>query len=311
MALPASGPISFNDINVELGVAGTTQASLDQASYRTLAGVPSGTISLSNFYGKSNQFAFTIASNQTNANLRTLAVNAGWNESSKVVATIDSGIYISSNSTGTPALTVNGSFPGGVELINNGYIIGMGGNGGAGRSISGTSGFGGAAGSSGGLALSVSSAISVRNNETIGGGGGGGGGGSANYYYFAGSKDGPQTSNRGGGGGGGGRSGASNSSGGARGTQSGGNYAQSGTSVAGASGTSASAGSGGAGASYVGIYGGRGGNGGSWGASGATGGTGSQKSAGGPFGGGGAGAAISGNGSITWLATGTRLGAIA
>ena len=33
-------------------------------------------------YGKSNQFAFSITSNQTNADLRTLAINAGWNQSS-------------------------------------------------------------------------------------------------------------------------------------------------------------------------------------------------------------------------------------
>lgn len=54
MTLPVSGAISFNAINVELGVAGTTTASLNQASYRALAGVPSGAISMSNFYGKSN-----------------------------------------------------------------------------------------------------------------------------------------------------------------------------------------------------------------------------------------------------------------
>lgn len=54
MTLPVSGAISFNAINVELGVAGTTTANINQASYRNLAGVPSGAISLSNFYGKSN-----------------------------------------------------------------------------------------------------------------------------------------------------------------------------------------------------------------------------------------------------------------
>ena len=52
MTLPASGPISFNAINVELSTAGTTSANINQASYRTLAGVASGQISLSNFYGK-------------------------------------------------------------------------------------------------------------------------------------------------------------------------------------------------------------------------------------------------------------------
>lgn len=54
MTLPVSGPLSFNAINVELGTAGTTQASMGQASYRTLAGVASGQIAMNNFYGKSN-----------------------------------------------------------------------------------------------------------------------------------------------------------------------------------------------------------------------------------------------------------------
>ena len=305
MPLPVSGAISFNDINVELGVAGTTQASLNQASYRTLAGVPSGAISMSNFYGKANQFAFTISSNQTNANLRTLAVNAGWNQSSKVVATISGGVYISSNGTGTPALTVSGSFPGGVELINNGFIIGMGGSGGAGRSIIGTSGFGGAAGNGGGLALSVSSAISINNAGTIGGGGGGGGGGRAGYDV--GNKQ--QWSVGAGGGGGGRSSNAANSAAGAGGGGSGATFEASGSS--GGVGTVSSAGGGGAGGSTGGRTAGGGGSGGGWGAAGATGGVGSTiVNAGGPFAGGAGGAAVSGNSNITWLAFGTRLGAI-
>jgi hypothetical protein len=289
MALPVSGAISFNNINVELGVAGTTQASLGQASYRTLAGVASGAISMSNFYGKANEFAFSIASNQTNANLRTLAVNAGWNQTSKVIATINSGIYCSANGTGTPALTVNGSFPNGIELVNNGFIIGMGGNGGAGAFWAST----GSPGAGGGLALSVSVGASIRNNGTIGGGGGGGGGGGSAVY----TDKGIDTTARGGGGGGGRSSAAANSSGGAG-------------FNAGGAGTVSSAGSGGNGQTGL-ANGGRGGNGGDWGASGAAGasGVGANGSRAGGAGGGG-GAAVSGNGNITWLATGTRLGAI-
>ena len=178
MPLPASGPISFNNINVELGVAGTTQASLGQTSYRTLAGVPSGQISMSNFYGKANQFTFAISSNTTNGNLASLATAAGWNGTSKVVATINAGVYVSSNSTATPGLTISGSFPGGVELVNNGFIIGMGGAGG-----NGGTGGAGSTGSTGGTALSVSTAVSITNNGTIGGGGGGGGGGGRGWYF--------------------------------------------------------------------------------------------------------------------------------
>jgi len=54
MALQNSGPISFNNINVELNFTGTAQLSLGSAAARTLAGVPSGQIRMSDFYGKSN-----------------------------------------------------------------------------------------------------------------------------------------------------------------------------------------------------------------------------------------------------------------
>ena len=311
MTLPASGAISFNAINVELGVAGTTQANINQASYRTLAGVASGQISLSNFYGKSNEFAFTISSNQTNANLRTLAVNAGWNQSTKVVATISGGVYISSNVTTTPALTINGSFPGGVSLVNNGFIVGRGGAGGNG-------GFGvvdgdgqfyvgvGYAGGSGAGALLVSVAVTVTNNGTIAGGGGGGGGGGSSYY---------SGNLNAGGGGGGGRSSQTNSTGGTKGLLDN-FYGYSYTlraGVDGTAGTVSAVGTGGAGGVTNATYkGGTGGNGGGWGSSGVVGGTSVGQSpysyAGGA--GGSSGYAVSGNSNITYIATGTRLGAI-
>ena len=66
MALNASGPISIGgatvgqSINLELNKAATAQSSLGQVDFRTLAGVPSGAISLSHFHGKSSElYAFT------------------------------------------------------------------------------------------------------------------------------------------------------------------------------------------------------------------------------------------------------------
>lgn len=301
MALPSSGAISLNQVNVELGNAGTASINMGSAAVRGLFGVASGAISMSDGYGKSSQFEFSIASNQTDANLRTLAVSAGWDQSSKLVATINSGIYISATSTGSTGLTVDGSYPGGVELVNNGYIVGMGGRGGNGGGSSGTTGYAGSVGSAGGKALHVASSVSITNNGIIGGGGGGGGGGGVGRNEqnqgFA-----------GGGGGGGGQTGTSNSSGGSR------IYAYARGSN-GSSGTLSSAGAGGNGG-YMGTNygqpgrGGKGGTGGNWGSNGSNGagGTGQYTRSGG--GGGGAGVALTGNSNITWLATGTRYGGI-
>jgi len=294
MALPVvpGNSMSFSQINTELGLSSTATISLNDAAVRTLAGVGASpaTIAITNLSGKSNQFAFTISSNTTNANLRTLAVNAGWNQASKVVATINSSIFVSSTSTGTPALTINGSFPGGVELINNGTIQGQGGNAGNGGPAF-TNGF---AGSSGGLALSVSVAVTLTNNNRIAGGGGGGGGGGGAEYNVG------KTNFQTGGGGGGGGLGGNGGSGG-----SGGSGAQ-GSGSAGGSGAQTTNGSGGAG----GANSGAGGSGGSYGSAGSTGGT---TTAGTPRAGGSGGAAggcITGNSNITYLATGTRNGGI-
>ena len=309
MALPASGAISLSQVNVELGNAGTASINMNSAAVRGLFGVASGAISMSNGYGKSSQFAFSITSTQTNANLRTLAVNAGWDQSTAVVATIDSGVRMTSSAVGTPGLTINGAWPGGIELVNNGTIVGRGGNGGAG----GRGGTGnpsqydstnGSAGSAGGLALTISVPVSIRNNGTIAGGGGGGGGGGG-YAVMVGTPKDERWNKYGGGGGGGGQSSSTNSSGGAGGPSI---YISGG---AGGTGTFSAAGNYGAGGTGGTTFGqsNRGGAGGGWGSAGSPGSryfTGTYaKPAGG---GGGAGPATSGQANVTWLATGTRLG---
>ena len=311
--LQSSGAINLSQINSVFDGRGLNLNAYRGTTWFTSAGgsgtFSSSAIAFGDFYSKgpsSASFSFTISSNQTNADLRTLAINAGWNQSSKVIATINGGVYISSNSTGTPGLTINGAFPGGVDLINNGFIIGMGGAGGAGVRDSEQIG---AAGGGGGLALSVSVPVTVTNNGTIGGGGGGGGGGQYSLYidYFAAIVD-----SYGGGGGGGGRTGATNSSGGAGAPSSDAGQWWAVSGSAGGAGTSGGGGAGGAGG--YGPFGtaGAGGAGGTWGSAGATGGLAAPSAYGlfSPGAGGAGGTAISGNSNITYNATGTRLGAI-
>ncbi len=319
MTLPA-GTISLSEVNVELGLSATAQISLNDAAVRTLAGVASGAIGMTDLQGKSNVFAFTISSNQVDANLRSLAISAGWNGTSAVQATVNADVWISGSvaANSTAAITINGSFPAGVTLINNGTIAGRGGNGGAGATEPGFAG----AGTAGGCALLASVGVTIQNNGTIAGGGGGGGGGGFNLVSSTCSMGEDDCRvEPGGGGGGGGRSNASyTASGGAAGASS---YSASGTcssgaiaASAGGTGTSSAAGGGGAAAkspnscrcpNCENVYGGAGGAGGAWGTAGTTGAATPDRVGGA---GGAAGQAVSGNSNITWTAFGTRSGPI-
>ena len=67
MALNTTGPISLagttagQSVQLELGGNGSTMISLNDANVRSLAGVASGAISLSNLYGKSNAAAISLS----------------------------------------------------------------------------------------------------------------------------------------------------------------------------------------------------------------------------------------------------------
>jgi len=170
MPLPTSGPISLSNVNTELGLSSTAQISLGSTAVRTLFGVSSGAISKSNGRGKSNTFTFnkTISTNTQNYNLLNDMIANGYTNGSAFVVnvTVNNGVYVWSDDTalaGFDTGTIAGT--GTVSIINNGFIIGKGGN----------SNASGNAGSPGGPAMSLRLNCIITNNSYICGGGGGGG----------------------------------------------------------------------------------------------------------------------------------------
>lgn len=248
MTVKASGPLGLQaDIAGEFG--GTAPHALGEYYRNGLyvtennTGVPTGgQISISQFYGTVKQFTFSITSNTQNANIRTLAVNAGWDQVTPLICNIDPGVWCWSDTTSTAGVVISGTFAGGLVIYNSGNIIGKGGNGGHGVL------YGSTAGGAGGHAISVSSTgVTIVNNSGayIAGGGGGGGGGA-----------GVSDADQGGGGGGAG--------GGAGGSSYGADY---GNALGGAGGALGAAGSNGAynvSVNVPGIGGGAGGGGASY-----------------------------------------------
>lgn len=136
-------------------------------------------------------FTYTINSHLTVQNLRTIAINAGWDQKAEAHITLNAGKYIYTNSISSPALTINGSWPRGVKFICNGAVIGKGG---------GTSATTGQAGGSA-ISLGVNCTIDVRTGYI--GGGGGAGGASPSYTAYGGGGAGAGKGNAGPGGTGG------------------------------------------------------------------------------------------------------------
>ena len=274
MTIVASGTITMGNLNTEMGYSATATISLNDAAMRTLSGTGSGTaVSLSTFYGKANVFNFnvTITSNTTDYNIKTAAIAGGWNQTTAMNATITINTGIYVYASTTGTYGMQTGVT--FPAGSKLAIINNGfivGHGGSGGSGATTG-----AGTGGGPAFLASNAVSITNNGTIGGGGGGGGGCSSG---FAGAT--------GGGGGGGIVLGPGGGAGGGG---------------AGGAGTLSAPGAGGTGGA------GPGGAGGGYGAAGGAGGT-NYTNIGGA--GGGGGACTSGNANITWVATGTRSGAL-
>jgi hypothetical protein len=244
------------------------------------------------------QVNVTISASANNLNLWNYLVANGlaisgqartWN------VTISGGVVIGSASTSAYAFDT-GAFPPGsaVNMINNGIIVGTGGNGGTGGgtgcvNLHNQKPPPGSPGAAGGPAINVQVSVSLTNSGSIWGGGGGGGGAGGGYTSTP--KTGQPAQDGGGGGGG-------------AGAVAGGGGTPGGTDAfAGAAGTISSGGAGGASGANDPTVGGAGGGPGQGGAAGTMlGRVSSCRSTAGA--GGAAGSAIVGNSLVTWASTG-------
>ena len=296
----------------------------------------SGEVQFSDFYGAVAATVLTIGSNTQNYNIKTAAVNAGGDQSTPVILTINSGVTVSGSNNSTPAMKTDTGWSNGVtiNIINNGSIVGSagsdttgnpssgGGTGGVGGgNNNGGGGAGGAAGSAGsagsGSAESANNGgIAFEHSQT-------GDNNLSVIFDTAGTRTGGAagtktiTGNGGGGGGGGANGRAFCAGGGGGGGANGGGGGGGGNahSGGGSSGSGGGSTSGGAGGGFGGglcnasgnnpncsAYHGNGGNGGSGGNVGSSGSAGSGGGpahnchGGGPGGGGGSGGAAGSNG---------------
>jgi hypothetical protein len=216
MALPTSGKLTLSQIQTEFGGSASTKLSeyyaggayVPAGTSGTNGAVPSsGKITISNFYGTAKasrvSISYTFSSNTANASLNLNAISGYSAGQSDITVTINSGIYLYSTSTGNAGLTLTGSTSGDtLTIVNNGYIMGMGGTGAGGVCTNPGVNITPIASTAGGPALSIPLNATINNTNGsayIGGGGGGGGG-----YYFGGGYSGPTQAKSAGGGAGGG-----------------------------------------------------------------------------------------------------------
>ena len=250
MTLPVSGAISINNVNVELNFAGTTTRSLDDNVVRVLFQKLSGAIDMDSGHGKSNTINLTIASDTADYNVFTAAGSPAYR--ANIVLTINSGVNVYASSTGVYALTTGTGWVGGssIRLVNNGRIIGRGGNGGDGGNAFQSTPWVtvGNPGTAGGNAMLLTIPATITGSGSIIAGGGGGAGGVGSVVFYSGTS-----------GGGGGGGGAYAGSGGAGGSAT---YGGAVYGAAGGAGTFIAGGGGGGGGSGAGGTGGTGGDGG-------------------------------------------------
>ena len=183
MALNNSGIISIGgstvgaSINLELDLLASANSSLGQLTFRTLAGVPSGRINMSDFYGKANSTNIPINVNTPNFSLNPTIIPGYVAGQANVEVEIGVGAYLYSSTPGAAALTISNFAVGDkIKLTISGAVQGRGGKGGDGRINKPPSALPGQPGSSAIEILNSNGALfTIINNGYLLGGGGGGG----------------------------------------------------------------------------------------------------------------------------------------
>ena len=214
MVLPTSGnPISLNQIHVEAGGTTSTEASLNDSDIRGLIDkLGQNSNSFSEYYGVSAETSLPTSGSTINGQVQLQEITVSDYISSGGTLRIPSSMWVWSDDRTTAALTID--IP--CTIINDGKIIGKGGQGGSGLRVKNlshpTTGSGNynsgyntanlGTGSDGGPAIKINSGVSnvtITNSSGAYIAGGGGGGGSSGVE--------PQNSFAGGGGGAGGADG--------------------------------------------------------------------------------------------------------
>lgn len=113
---------------------------------------------------------YTYSANTANASLNVTSISGYSAGISDITITVNSGIYLYSTAVATPGLTLTGGSTGDtVKLVNNGYIMGMGGA----SKHTNDAGYPGNAGNA--ISLGFNTTIDNTNSSAYIGGGGGGG----------------------------------------------------------------------------------------------------------------------------------------